>query len=503
MLESTASLPAPRLRFAPSPTGFFHVGGARTALFNWFIARRLGGTLVLRIEDTDADRNRAEWVEGIQSAMRWVGVDWDEGPFFQSERTHLYAAGVDQLLSEAKAYFCTCTADDARIRNIEKHGKIGTDMGYDGFCRDRGLIEGAVRFKAPDTGTTIVVDLIRGEPEFDNALIEDVIIRRTNGGFMFLLANVVDDIDMRISHVVRAEEHLPNTPKAVLLWQALTNQPVPVFAHLPVIVNEQRKKLSKRRDKVAVEDYRTQGVLPQAMANYLALLGWAPGEDREILTMQQMIDEFRLEDVHKASAFFDIAKLSAFNAEYVRALSDDDFVEACRPYLTGPLNPIHGPLQMVASENLEIDLEAAAKMPGAFPAETFDEALFRRAIPLVRERVKLLADISPLVDFLFIEPPVDQVSWDKTMTGSAESVAKAMIDGLLAEAETVDWNHEALKAVVEATGTAQGLKLGKAQAPIRVAVTGRTVGPPLFESLELLGSDRTIARLKAARGQLA
>jgi glutamyl-tRNA synthetase len=494
---------APRLRFAPSPTGFFHVGGARTALFNWFIARRTGGTFVLRIEDTDAERNRADWTEGIQSAMKWVGVDWDEGPFFQSERTALYAGAVDRLLSEDKAYFCTCTAEEASARNFEKHGKIGTNMGYDGFCRGRGLSEGAVRFRTPDTGTTIVVDLVRGEPEFENSLIEDVVIRRTNGAFMFLLANVVDDIDMRISHVVRAEEHLPNTPKAVLLWQALTDQPVPVFAHLPVIVNEQRKKLSKRRDKVAVEDYRTQGVLPHAMANYLALLGWNPGEDREILTMQQMIDEFRLEDVHKASAFFDIAKLTAFNAEYVSALSEDEFVEACRPYLTGRLNPINGALPMVASENAEVNLVAAAKMPGAFPPEAFDEGLFRRAIPLIRERVKLLADVSPLVDFLFIEPSIDQTSWDKTMTGAAEPTAVAMLDGLLAVGETVEWAHDPLKSVVEQSGAALGLKLGKAQAPIRVAVTGRTVGPPLFESLELLGRDRTIARLREARGKLA
>ncbi len=494
----------PRLRFAPSPTGFFHVGGARTALFNWFVARRTGGTLVLRIEDTDDERNRAEWTEGIQSAMKWVGVDWDEGPYFQSQRTDLYAAAVERLLSEGKAYFCTCTSDDSKARNVAEFGKNGEGMGYDSFCRDRGLSEGAVRFRTPDEGTTVVVDLIRGEPEFENALIEDVVIRRSNGGFMFLLANVVDDIDMRISHVVRAEEHLPNTPKAVLLWQALTDQPVPVFAHLPVIVNEQRKKLSKRRDKVAVEDYRTQGVLPQAMANYLALLGWNPGDDREILTMQQMIDEFRLEDVHKASAFFDIAKLTAFNAEYVRALSDDDFVEACRPYLTGRFNPINGPLPMIADQGntAEIDLVAAKIAPGAFPPEAFDEALFRRAIPLVRERVKLLADIAPLVDFLFIDPPVDEASWQKVMTGDAAAAARTLLDDFLAQTDSVEWSHDPLKAVVEQSGVALGMKLGKAQAPIRVAVTGRTVGPPLFESLELLGRKTTITRLKAARAKL-
>lgn len=458
---------APRLRFAPSPTGYFHVGGARTALFNWLVARKTGGTLVLRIEDTDTERNRDEWVEGILSAMRWVGVDWDEGPYFQSERTHLYAGAVDRLLTTGRAYYCTCSADDAKDRNIAAFGKEGEGRGYDGYCRDRGLREGAVRFQTPDEGTTTVVDLIRGDPTFENSLLEDFVIRRTNGGFMFLLANVVDDADMRITHVVRAEEHLPNTPKAVLLWQAVApDVALPVFAHLPVIVNEKRQKLSKRRDKVAVEDYRALGILPEAMRNYLVTLGWMPAGDQEIISVERMIDEFRLEDVHKSSAFFDVAKLTAFNAEYIRALSTDEFIDRC---------------------------------DGFVPDEVRRDPMFAEVVPLIQERVRLLTEVGPSVDFFFAMPVTDEDSWTKTMKTDA---AAAILDGVLAAIDTVPWTHDALKTLVEELGNAQGIKLGKAQAPVRVAVTGRTVGPPLFDSLALMNRETVANRLRTARAKL-
>ena len=396
----------PRLRFAPSPTGFFHVGGARTALFNWLVARRTGGVLVLRIEDTDTERNRDEWTEGIQSAMRWVGVDWDEGPYFQSRRGHLYADAADRLRADGSAYFCDCRSDDVKARNLARLGKDGEQAGYDGHCRDRRLEPGegrALRFRSPDEGTTVVVDLIRGRPTFDNATIEDFVIQRSNGGAMFILANVVDDIDMGITHVVRGEEHLPNTPKAVLLWQALTaDVELPVFAHVPVLVNDKRQKLSKRRDKVAVEEYRDLGILAEAMRNYLVLLGWAPGQDREIISVQTMIDEFRLEDVNSSPAFFDLVKLSAFNGEYIRALSVDEFTERSQPWLTGQFSG------------------------ASFPASSFDEAVFRSIAPMVQERVRLLSEVPGVVDFLFAEPVPDQASWDKTMAsgkGAAEMLA--------------------------------------------------------------------------------
>ena len=471
---------APRLRFAPSPTGFFHVGGARTALFNWLVARRTGGVLVLRIEDTDTERNRDEWTEGIQSAMRWVGVDWDEGPYFQSQRTVLYAEAADRLHTDGRAYFCDCTSATTLARNLENFGKSGEGRGYDGHCRDRGLEAGegrALRFRSPDDGSTTVVDLIRGTPTFDNVLIEDFIIQRSNGGAMFILANVVDDIDMGITHVVRGEEHLPNTPKAILLWQALTSQvPLPVFAHVPVLVNEKRQKLSKRRDKVAVEDYRDMGIMAEAMRNYLVLLGWSLSEDREIISVQTMIDEFRLEDVNASPAFFDLVKLTSFNGEYIRALSIDEFLSRAQPWLTG---------------------EFSGTM---FPAAAFDEGMFRSVAPMVQDRAKLLSEVPGIVDFLYGEPPVDPASWEKTM-GPGKGAAE-MLDGFLAAADDLPWTIADLKELVERLGEGLGMKLGKAQAPIRVAVTGRTVGLPLFESLEVLGRDVSVARSRAARERI-
>ncbi|MGH9180972.1 MAG: glutamate--tRNA ligase, partial [Acidimicrobiales bacterium] len=306
------------MRFSPSPTGFFHVGGARTALFNWLVARQRGGTFILRIEDTDKERNRPEWVEGIQSAMVWLGLDWDEGPYFQSERTHLYAEAAEKLHAGGQAYYCDCTRDavDARTRG-------NPTPGYDAFCRDRNLDAAPgrpLRFRTPREGTTTVVDVVRGRPSFENATIEDFVIARGDGTALFVLANVIDDLDMAVSDVIRAEEHLPTTPKYILLHEALTDRPLPAFAHVPVIVNEKRQKLSKRRDKVALEDYRDQGYLAHAMRNYLGLLGWAPSGDREVVSVEEMVDEFRLEDVNLSPAFFDEKKLRHFNGLYIRAM---------------------------------------------------------------------------------------------------------------------------------------------------------------------------------------
>ncbi|HEY8471589.1 MAG TPA: glutamate--tRNA ligase, partial [Natronosporangium sp.] len=266
-----------RVRFAPSPTGMFHVGSARVALQNWVFAKQRGGTLVLRIEDTDASRNRPEWTDGIISALAWLGIGPDEyeGPYYQSSYTKEHRAAAEQLAAAGKAYYCDCTREAIQAR--------GSERGYDGYCRDRGLGPGegrALRFRTPDQGETKVVDLIRGEPTFDNALLEDFVIARGDGSALFLLANVVDDASMGITHVIRGEDHLANTPKQQLLWQALGLTP-PTWAHLPLIVNERRQKLSKRRDKVALESYRDEGYLADAMRNYLMLLGWAPSGDRE------------------------------------------------------------------------------------------------------------------------------------------------------------------------------------------------------------------------------
>src|SRR6266508_3204174 len=272
----------PRVRFAPSPTGMFHVGNARSVLVNWVVARQSGGTMVLRIEDTDAARSRPEWVRGIVDAMAWLGIGPDEyeGPLFQSGYAGHHRDAIERLLAGGLAYYCECSREQTVARTGSEH------KGYDGFCRDRSLSAGggrAVRFRTPDEGVTVVVDLVRGKPTFDNALIEDFVIARADGSAVFLLANVVDDITMGITHVIRAEEHLPNTPKQQLLWEALGATP-PVWAHVPVVVNEKRQKLSKRRDKVALEAYRDEGYLADAMRNYLMLLGWAPSGDREIVS---------------------------------------------------------------------------------------------------------------------------------------------------------------------------------------------------------------------------
>ncbi len=448
------------------------MGSARTALFNWLVARRSGGSFILRIEDTDTERNRDEWTVGIQTAMKWIGVDWDEGPYFQSQRTAIYEAAMSKLVAEKRAYYCDCTSDNVRARNTERLGEKSADAGYDNFCRHRALKNGsdrALRFQTPDFGTTVVVDLIRGEPTFENVLIEDFIIQRGNGSAMFLLANVVDDIDMRITHVVRGEEHLPNTPKAVLLWRALTSEvPLPVFAHLPVLVNEKRQKLSKRRDKVALEDFRDLGILSEAMRNYLVLLGWSLSEDREIVPVQTMIDEFRLEDVNASPAFFDIVKLTAFNAEFIRALPLDEFVEACRPFV---------------------------------PDEMVESSAFRALAPFVQLRAKLLTEVESMVAFAFLpDTEFDEASWVKTMAPGKGAVE--MLEAILALPDSISFTHESLKTYVEAAGERIGLKLGKAQAPIRVAVTGTTIGLPLFESLEVLGRDETMRRVRNARARM-
>ena len=465
----------PRYRFAPSPTGFFHVGGARTALWNWALAHSQGGTFVLRIEDTDEARNRPEWTQGIIDALAWLGIDRNdphfEGPYFQSEYAQQHIDAAHRLFEQGDAYYCDMTAADVEARN-----KAEGNQGYQGWSRDLGLGPGpgrVLRFRVP-AGSTVVRDLVRGEVAFDNAIIEDFVLLRGNGSPMFLLANVVDDLSMAITHVVRAEEHLPNTPKQQMIWRALGHEP-PVWAHVPVLVNEARKKLSKRRDKVALEMYRDEGYLAPAMANYLMTLGWSPKGGEEIQPWDRMQADFRLEDVNHSSAFFDLKKLAAFNGEYIRAMSPEQFLEACRPWLFAVDAP--------------------------FPADRFDEQVFLALAPVVQPRCNTLADAPGVVDFMFLEQPaVDTDAWAKA-TATAESVA-VLRDVVSAYGSLADWSVEPLKAVVDSAAEAHGLKAGKAQAPVRVAITGRTVGPPLFEALALLGRDETLRRLRAAEATL-
>jgi glutamyl-tRNA synthetase len=447
------------------------VGGARSALQNWLYARQHQGTFVLRIEDTDVARNRPEWVEGILSALDWIGIvrGTYEGPYLQSDYAGEHQAAAARLYEAGRAYYCDCTREEIRARTGNQYA------GYDGYCRDRGLPPGegrALRFRTPDEGETRVVDLIRGAPTFENRLIEDFVIARSDGSAVFLLANVVDDITMGITHVFRGEEHLPNTPKQQLMWEALGFEP-PVWAHVPVVVNEKRQKLSKRRDKVALEAYRDEGYLAPALCNYLMLLGWAPSGDREIVPWEVIEAEFRIEDVNPSPAFFDEKKLRAFNGEYIRALSPDEFVTACQPWLHGAAAP--------------------------WRPEDFDPKAFEAVAPLTQTRVAVLSEILPMVDFLFLpEPPMEEAAWAKAMKEGAAD----LLDAVIAAFEAAPWEAEALKAAVEAAGAERELKLGKAQAPVRVAVTGRTIGLPLFESLEVLGRERTLARLREARSRL-
>ena len=465
---------SPRYRFAPSPTGYFHVGGARTALYNWILAKQTSGVFVLRIEDTDDSRNNPQWTQGIVDALAWLGIDGNdshfEGPYFQSANAALHVEAAKKLFAQGKAYYCDLTTEDIQKRAKESGGQ-NERQGYDGYSRDRGLGPGpgrVLRFRVP-SGSTIVQDQVRGSVEFDNATIEDFVLLRSNGSPVFLLANVVDDITQRITHVVRAEEHLPNTPKQQMIWQALGSEP-PSWAHVPVLVNEQRKKLSKRRDKVAVEQYREEGVLADAMKNYLMTLGWAPLGDTEIVPFEKITDEFKLASVNHSPAFFDIVKLQAFNADYIRAMSLEEFITACQPWLMSEKAP--------------------------WQASEYDPKVFAEIAPLVQTRVQLLQEVPSMVDFLFCDlPTLDDAAFAKAFTPEwAVTTLIEIHDGF----KVCEFTPDALKSVVETVGEKHSLKLGKLQAPLRVAVTGRSVGPPLFEPIAMLGREATLKRIDAA-----
>ncbi|MGA9276259.1 glutamate--tRNA ligase [Ilumatobacter sp.] len=462
----------PRFRFAPSPTGSFHVGGARTALHNWALARRLGGTFVLRIEDTDEARNRPEWTEGIIDALAWIGISADdphfEGPHFQSGHADAHVAAAQRLHESGAAYYCDLTGQQVQDRAKE----LGI-TGYDGYSRDRGLEAGpgrVLRFRVPE-GHTVVRDAVRGDVDFDNSTIEDFVLLRGNGTPMFLLANVVDDIEMQISDVVRAEEHLPNTPKQQMLWEALGHD-APRWAHVPVLVNEQRKKLSKRRDKVALESYRDEGILADAMVNYLMTLGWTPPRSEElgseIFTWSELEDEFRLEDVTLSPAFFDVKKLVAFNKQYIKNM------------------PIAAFLDAVDSE-----------LP-----DGWDRARFAAIAPHIVERLERLGDAPGVVDFLFLpdgtDPEIDAASWDKATKPEWSAALLSDVIEAYGSLDTDSWSTDVLKTTMEDLMGRYEIKLGKAQALPRVAVTGRSVGPPLFEALEVLGQAETVRRLQVA-----
>jgi glutamyl-tRNA synthetase len=490
------------VRFCPSPTGNPHVGLVRTALFNWAFARHHGGTMVFRIEDTDIARDSEESYRQLLDAMRWLGLDWDEGPepyaperdgtgaygpYRQSQRMDVYADVADRLLAAGHAYHCYCTAEELEQRR-EAARTAGRPSGYDGRCRDLSAEQRAaftaegrtsiVRFRMPDEPITFT-DLVRGELTFTPDNVPDYGIVRANGFPLYTLVNPVDDALMEITHVLRGEDLLSSTPRQIALYRALAEigvggGGVPAFGHLPYVMGEGNKKLSKRDPQSSLNLYRERGFLPGGLLNYLSLLGWSIAEDRDIFSLQELVAAFDIGDVNANPARFDLKKCEAINAVHLRELPLPDFIVACEPWLAAP----HAP----------------------WKPEAFDATAFAALAPLAQTRLTVLSDITDNVDFLFLDEPVfDEKSWDKAMKpGAAEllATARARIAG-------TQWHAEALKGAVLAAGEAHGLKLGKAQAPIRVATTGRTVGLPLFESLEVLGRDRTLARIDAALAKLS
>ncbi|WP_062205812.1 glutamate--tRNA ligase [Streptomyces sp. NBRC 109706] len=486
-----------RVRFCPSPTGNPHVGLVRTALFNWAFARHNGGTLVLRIEDTDAARDSEESYEALLDSLRWLGLDWDEGPevggphgpYRQSQRMDRYAEVVDKLLAAGHAYHCYCTPEELATRREEARA-AGRPSGYDGACRtltdERAAAyraegrEPIVRFRMPDTPITFT-DLVRGELTFAPENVTDYGIVRANGAPLYTLVNPVDDALMEITHVLRGEDLLSSTPRQIALYRALAeigvgNGRIPEFGHLPYVMGEGNKKLSKRDPQSSLNLYRDRGFLPEGLLNYLALLGWSLAEDRDVFGLDELVGAFEIGAVNANPARFDLKKAEAINATHIRErLSTAEFARACEPWLRAP----HAP----------------------WKPEEFDPAAFEALAPLAQTRVTVLSDITDNVDFLFLPEPVfDEASWAKAMKPGAAEVLGTIRERL---SGLPDWAAEPLKEAVLAAGAEHGLKLGKAQAPLRVAVTGRTVGLPLFESLETLGRERTLSRVDAALARLA
>ncbi|MFI6767142.1 glutamate--tRNA ligase [Streptomyces sp. NPDC050355] len=485
-----------RVRFSPSPTGNPHVGLIRTALFNWAYARHNKGTLVFRIEDTDASRDSEESYNQLLDSFHWLGFDWDEGPevggphapYRQSQRMDIYRDIVERLLAAGHAYHCYCTTEELDERR-DAARKAGKPSGYDGKCREVSAEQKAayeaegrtsiIRFRMPD-GPITFTDLVRGELTFTPENVPDYGIVRANGAPLYTLVNPLDDALMGITHVLRGEDLLSSTPRQIALYRALIElgvaKEVPAFGHLPYVMGEGNKKLSKRDPQASLNLYRDRGFLPEGLLNYLALLGWSFSADQDIFSVPELIEKFDIADVNANPARFDLKKAEAINADHIRQLDVKDFIKACEPWLKAPF--------------------------ANWAPEDFDEAAWQAIAPHAQTRLTVLSDITANVDFLFLKEPVeDEASWAKAMKGDPV----ALLTTARAKLDAADWTAgpEPLKEAVLAAGEEHGLKLGKAQAPVRVAVTGRTVGLPLFESLEVLGKERTLQRIDAALAKLA
>ena len=470
---------AVRCRFSPAPTGFLHIGNARSALFNFLFARHAGGTFILRIEDTDVARSTQESIDQIQVVLRWLGLDWDEGPLLQSTRFDDYLAAAQRLIDAGAAYECFCTEDEVRARN-EQATREGLPPGYDGRCRTLGaeqraayLAEGrarSIRFRTPDDGVSTFVDVVRGEVSVAWSTIADFVIVRSNGTPVFFLANAVDDIDMDITHVLRGEDLIDSTHRVLALRRALGRDDPPVYAHLPIVLGPGGGKLSKRHGAITVEEYRDTGYLPQAVANYLALLGWGPEDGREVLTMEELAAEFELDRVIPSAATFDPKKLEWMNGEHIRRLPLPELGAAVLPFAR-------------ARYGARIDI-----------------VRYEKGIELAQKRATTLVQIADQLAFLFTpddDLQVEAASWEKLQRVEQ---AAAILDAVIAHIESCDWTVEAidLKPPIEALG----LKAGKVMHVVYTAIEGRSQGLPVYDSIELLGRESALRRLRSARARL-
>jgi glutamyl-tRNA synthetase len=476
-----------RVRFAPSPTGYLHVGGARTALFNWLLARRHGGAFVLRIEDTDVERSSAEMVEGILDGLRWLGLDWDEGPkiggpcgpYYQSGRLDRYRAAARQLVASGSAYYCYCSADLLKSKR-DAAEREGRTWRYDRTClqvtRDEvAALERqgkprAVRFRVPE-GPITFDDLVHGPIEFAGADVEDFVILRSDGHPTYHLSVVSDDVEMRMTHVVRGDDHISNTPKQLLLYQAI-GAPVPQFAHVPLILGTDRKRLSKRHGATSVMEYARQGYLPEAMVNFLALLGWSPGTDQEVFTREELVDRFSLEGISGGSAVFNPEKLDWFNQQHLLRLAPHELAARVKPWL-----------------------EAEGVWDQAYLGDR--HAWFFAVLDLLKPRAKKLEDFLTVGRFFFtdlIEYDRDAVArhlGDRAMIGHLAAVDKAL-------ARLAAFDAASIEEALRATADARGVKAPALIHAVRVAVTGKAASPGLFEVVSLIGRERTHVRLLAA-----
>jgi len=477
-----------RVRFAPSPTGFLHMGVARTALYNWLFARHEGGTFVLRIEDTDKARSTKEFLDGLIEDLRWLGLDWDEGPevggpvgpYFQSERAGTYGPYVQKLITDGAAYRCFCTTAELEARRRDAPSE-GLEWKYDRRClglsaaeQEARLADGrpfAVRFRIPE-GKTRFHDLILGDIEVENAQFDDLVIARSDGVPTYNFVAVVDDALMGITHVIRGSDHVTNTPKQVLMFRALGFEP-PLYGHLPLVLDQDKKVLSKRRGAIAIREYRRHGYIPEAMVNYMALLGWAYDDSREFFTSEELVKAFDIRAVGRKAAAFDPDKLVWMNGQWVKELPVPERTERALPFLRAA------------------GLVAEAPSPD-------ERAYVQRVIATVGDRLKTLEDVAAQAGFFFVPEVVyDSIALEKVLSRPAAGEVLAAAHEILSGAP--DFDPATLEGLIRGYAESKGIKLGEVIQPIRVAVTGGTASPGIFEVLSVLGRDRTLRRIERAR----